>query len=150
MEIKLLADHPESIPMLADFYVSEWEPYYAVKGPGDARADLESRCNRIEIPIGFVATENRAVIGTAALDLDPATGLAPSVVGLLVAPSQRGRGIATALLESAESLAKRLGYRRLHISTTHLGRLVVRLGWRSLGEVDFLNEEHGSIYVRDL
>ena len=150
MDIELLADHAESIPMLADWYVSEWEPYYGVNGHGDARADLESRRNRDEIPIGFVVTEGGEVYGTAALDLDAATGLTPSVVGLLVEPSQRGRGVATALLESSESLAKRLGYSRLYISTTVLGDLLVRMGWYPLGEVQFVNEEQGSIFARDL
>jgi len=150
MNIELLADHSESIPMLADWYVSEWEPYYGVNGPGDARADLESRRNRDEIPIGFVANEDGAVCGTAALDLDVATGLTPSVVGLLVARSQRGRGIATALLESAEALARRLGYSRLYVSTTVLGDLLVRTGWYTHGEAKFVNEQQGSIYARDL
>ena len=150
MNIELLADHSESIPMLADWYESEWEPYYGVSGPGDARADLESRCNRDEIPIGFVVAEGGEVYGTAVLDLDAATGLAPSVVGLLVDPSQRRRGVATALLEFSEYLAKRLGYSRLYVSTTILGDLLVRMGWYSLGEVQFVNEEQGSIYARDL
>ena len=150
MEIELLADHSESIPMLADWYVSEWEPYYGVSGPGDARADLESRRNRDVLPIGFVATEGGEVHGTAALDLDVATGLTPSVVGLLVGPSRRGRGIATALLESAESLAKRLGYSRLYVSTTVLGGLLVRMGWYSFEEIEFINKEMGLIYARDL
>ena len=150
MDIELLADHSESIPMLANWYVSEWEPYYGFNGHGDARADLESRRNRDEIPIGFVVTEGGEICGTAALDLDPATGLTPSVVGLLVEPSQRGCGIATALLEFSEFLARRLGYSRLYISTSTLGNLLVRIGWFSLGEIQFVNEEQGSIYARDL
>ncbi len=150
MNIELLADHSESIPMLVDWYISEWEPYYGVQGAGDARADLESRCKRHESPIGLVAIEGDDVYGTAALDLDTATSLTPSVVGLLVGPSQRGRGVATALLKSAESLAKRLGYSRLYVSTTVLGGLLVRMGWYRLGEVEFVNEEQGSIYARDL
>lgn len=150
MNIELLADYPESIPMLADWYISEWEPYYGVNGPGDARADLESRRNRNEIPIGFVAIEDRAICGTAALDLDEATGLTPSVVGLLVARSQRGQGIATGLLESAESLARRLGYNHLYVSTTVLGDLLSRVGWYAHGKVEYINEQQGSIFARDL
>ena len=150
MEIELLADHSESIPMLSDWYVSEWEPYYGVGGPGDAQVDLESRRNRDELPIGFVATEGGKVYGTAALDIDIATGLTPSVVGLLVRPSWRGRGVATALLKSAESLGRRLGYSRLYVSTTVLSNLLVRGGWYSVGEAEFVNEEQGSIYARDL
>ena len=150
MEIELLADHSESIPILAEWYLSEWGAYYGLDGPGDARADLESRRNRHEIPIGFVAMEGGEVYGVAALDRDATTGLTPSVVGLLVEPSQRGRGIATDLIESAESLAKRLGYSRLYVSTTVLASLLVRMGWYSLGGVEFVNGQQGSICARDL
>jgi len=150
MDIELLADHAESIPLLAEWYVSEWEPYYGPNGPGDARVDLESRCNRDEIPVGLVAIEDGVICGTAALDLDAATGLTPSVVGLLVARPQRGRGIATALLESAEALARRLGYSRLYISTNVLGDMLVRMQWREHGEVEFVDEQQGRIYTRDL
>lgn len=150
MNIELLADHAESIPMLAGWYVSEWGPYYGKNGPGDACADLESRCHRDEIPLGLVAIEDGAICGTAALDLDVATGLSPSVVGLLVARPQRGRGVATAMLESAEALARRLGYSRLYISTTVLGDVLVRMQWREHGDVEFIDEQRGLIYARDL
>ena len=150
VEIELLADHSESIPMLADWYESEWPPYYGAEGPGEARTDLESRCNRDEFPIGLVAADGTNVYGTAAIDLDQATGLAPSVVGLLVWPPRRRRGIATALIQSAEFHARRLGYNRLYLSTSILGNLLLRVGWHSLREVRFANNEQGTIYVRDL
>lgn len=150
MKIELLADHRDFIPALAEWYILEWGPFYGERGPGDALADLTSRSNRNEIPIGFVATGNGEIFGAAALDLDAATDLTPSVVGLLVAPSQRGHGIATALLESAESIAKGLGYSRIYVSTTILGGLLVRMGWYACGEVEFVNEERGQIFAKDL
>ena len=150
MEIELLAEHSESIPQLVDWYVSEWEPYYGADGPGDARADLRSRCNRDEIPICLVAVENGEILGTAAVDVDAATGLIPSVVGLLVKPSQRRRGIATALLKRAESLARKLGYSRLFVSTAILGDLLARTGWHLQREVQFANDEPGNIYAKNL
>ena len=150
MIIEPLSDHMEVIPTLIEWYQSEWEPYYGIDGPGDARADLVSRCNRDAIPIGLVAIENGRVFGIAALDLDVTTNLTPSVVGLLVGPEYRRRGIATALLNATEDLARQLGYRRLYVSTTALRDLLNRLGWRSMGEVQFLNAEQGSVYVRDL
>ena len=150
MKIEPLADHMTTIPQLSEWYLSEWEPYYGRCGPGDALADLESRCNLDEIPLGLVAMEGGDVYGTAALDLDPATNLAPSVVGLLVRRDRRGKGIATALLESAEHHAQRLGYSQLYMSTTVLGHLLLRIGWRPFGEVEFLNDERGSIYAREL
>ena len=150
MDIELLAEHSESIPKLVDWYMSEWKPYYGADGPGDARADLQSRCNRDEIPIGLVAVEHGEILGTAAVDVDAATGLVPSVVGLLVTPSQRRRGIATALLKRAESLARKLGYSRLFVSTAILGDLLVRMGWHSQRDVKFASDELGAIYAKDL
>ncbi len=150
MIIALLADHPEAIATLVDWYRSEWEPYYGVDGPGDARADLTSRCNREKVPIGLVAIEDDRVYGTIALDLDVTTSLTPSVIGLLVGSEYRRRGIAAALLRSAEDLARALGYHQLYVSTSVLSGLLERTGWRSMGEVEFLNAERGSIYVRDL
>lgn len=53
------------------------------------------RCKHDTIPLGLVAIENGNVLGTAALDQDVTTKLTPLVVGLLVAPEHRRRGIAT-------------------------------------------------------
>lgn len=150
MNIALLADHTKVIPTLVDWYRLEWEPYYGADGLGDARVDLESRCNRDALPIGLVALEGDQALGTVALDLDTATNLTPSVVGLLVGSEHRGRGIATALIESATSLAMQLGCGRLYVSTTALGNLLLRMGWQLFGEAEFLNDERGSVYVCDL
>jgi GNAT superfamily N-acetyltransferase len=109
MNIALLADHTEVLPALAKWYRDEWKPYYGIDGPGDALADLRSRCNKNALPIGLVALEGDQVQGVAALDLDVATNLMPSVVGLLVAVEYRGQGVATQLLDSAKNLAARLG-----------------------------------------
>ena len=150
MNIELLTDHPEVIDELATSYETEWVAYYSDGGPGDARADLASRCNRDRAPIGLVALEESRVLGTIALDHDEATGLAPSVVGLLVVPEARGKGLARELLESAERLARELGYDELFISTSILHGMLRRQGWQEHGEVEFLNNERGKIFVRNL
>ena len=149
MSIALLGDHIEVLPTLADWYRTEWAPYYGVDGPGDALADLESRCNKDALPVGLVAMERNQVQGVAALDLDPATNLTPSVVGLLVGVKYRGQGVAARLLESAKNLAERLGHDRLYISTTILGDHLLKTGWRCVGPVSFLNGKQGSIYSYD-
>ena len=150
MNIEPLADHHDVLPILTDWYLTEWEPYYGTEGPGNALTDLKSRCNYDEIPIGLVALKEGQVCGTVALDLDPATNLTPSVVGLLVDRAYRRRGIAAALVQSAEDLARTLGYSRIYMSTTVLGHLLERMGWQKLREVEFVNSQWGWIYVRDL
>ncbi len=150
MLIEPICDHCEAISTLALWYEAEWQPYYGVDGPGDARADLEARCNRYQIPIGLVAVEDDRILGTVALDLDVTTNLTPSVVGLLVGRDYRRRGIATSLLGAAESCARQLGYSQLCMSTSVLGDMLQRTGWKVLGEVRFLNAEQGTVLVRDL
>lgn len=85
-----------------------------------------------------------------ALDLDVATGLTPSLVGLLVVEACRGQGIASALIRSAASLAGRFGHERVYISTTLLGAHLLRNGWRLFDAATFLNDEQGAVYAYDL
>lgn len=150
LTIELLADHEAFIDELATWYEAEWAPYYGNSGPGDARADLLARCNRDRLPIGLVAIEDDRILGTAALDRDVTSGLTPAVIGLLVTPDARGQGVAAALIETAERLARELGYDEIFISTSALHSLLRRQGWQEKGEVEFLNDEKGKVFARDL
>lgn len=150
LQIALLADHAGSVDELAERYEAEWAQYYGDGGPGDACSDLASRCNRDCLPVGLVAIEGDRILGTAALDLDAATGLTPSIVGLLVLPESRRQGIATALVASAERLARELRYDQLFISTSILQGLLRREGWQEKCDVKFLNKERGKVFVRNL
>ncbi len=150
MVIEPISNHVHVIPTLVEWYQSEWKPYYGKDGPGDARADLVSRCNRDRLPLGLVALEDDQTLGTTALDLDVTTHLTPSVVGLLVAPPYRRQGVATALLMASEEIARRLGHRQLYASTAVLGGLLGKLGWEKMGEAKFLDDITGSVYVRNL
>ncbi len=145
--IELLCDHREAIPRLAHWYVSEWAPYYGDCGPGDALVDLEARCNRKTLPIGFVALADNDIIATAAIGLDVATGLTPSIIGLLVEASHRGRGVGRALIQSCKDFARTHGYSQLHFSTDVLGNMLEKTGWQKTGKAIFLNDEQGSVYV---
>lgn len=150
MRIALLADHERYVGELAARFAAEWAPYYGATGPGDARMDLVARCNRDRLPVGLVAIDDDRVVGTVALDRDASTGLAPSIVGLLVMPESRQQGIASALIESAERLATQLGYDQVFISTSTLQDPLRRRGWQETGDVEFLNNEQGKVFVRNL
>ena len=150
MDIAFLAKHLHTIPILSDWYRAEWEPYYGRHGPGDARRDLESRCNDDKLPLGLIALTDGEVVGTVALDLDPSTNLTPSAVGLVVRHDQRKKGVATALLQSAEEVARQLAFDRLYMSTTILGNHLTRLGWQQGAQVTFMNNEVGSVFVKVL
>ncbi len=149
MTVEPLVNHKDVIPTLVKWYESEWESYYGVDGPGDAQTDLISRCNDT-MPIGLIAIENGGVLGTVAIDKDVTTNLTPSIVGLMVAPEYRRRGIATSLINTAEKWASQFGFRKLYISTSTLSNLFQKLGWSQIDEVEFLNAEQGSVYMREL
>ena len=150
MEISPLAKHVDALTTIADWYIREWGPFYGPKGPGDALSDLRSRCNENTIPIGLVAREGEELVGVVALDIDVATNLTPSVVGLLVPVKHRSKGIAAKLLEAAAQQAKELGFRQVYISSSAIGDHLVRNGWCRVGEAEFLNDDTGSVYVREL
>jgi len=150
MIIEHLSDHSDTIPELVNWFTSEWEPYYGDTGAGDARADLEARLNRESLPVGLVAMEGGKVLATATIGLDVSTNLTPSIIGLLVGLDYRGRGIGTELLETCVDVALELGHRRVYVSTSRLGSLLSRMGWKKFGETTFLNDEQGSVYVRYL
>ena len=150
MKVALLADHTEAIDTLAGWYEQEGAPYYGAQGPGDATADLASRCNRDRLPVGLLAMDDDKIVGTAALDRDAASGLVPAVVGLLVVREHRRKGVAGALLDAAGKLAKDFGYDELFMSTSILGEFLQREGWREKRDVEFMNKERGKVYVHSL
>ncbi len=133
-----LADIVESIPILARWFIGEWEPYYGPDGPGDAAKDLKDCCNRDEIPLALVALDDSgAVLGTAALKAESVgaeSGLGPWLAALFVPVEHRKRGVATALVEAIESEAGRLGFEAIYTSTDAAENIVKGRGWTDMGE----------------
>ena len=120
ISIELLDDHPETIPILVDWFEREWAPYYGPTGPGDAEQDLRRCCNREELPLALVALSGGAVCGTAALKRESVTThrhLTPWLAALLVAPAFRRRGVGEQLIAAVEAKAQQLGFDCLYVGT---------------------------------
>jgi GNAT superfamily N-acetyltransferase len=151
--IRHLLDEPQAVPVLARWFVQEWEPYYGPDGPGDAETDLRAAYNRDQLPICLVALDAaRDVVGTIALraeSLPSHRHLTPWLAGLLVAPSQRRQGIGTALIAVLEAEARRLGYSRLYTATDTARGQMKKRGWRAMGEAPTLRGP-ATVYVLDL
>lgn len=140
--IRLLADAADAVPVLAAWFVAEWDPYYGPEGPGDAMADLTACLNRDEIPLAVAAfLPDGGLAGTAALKSTSACGellAGPWLAALLVRPDCRNRGIGTALIEAIEQQARRLGYPELACSTDAGEAMLQRRGWQRIGETQTL------------
>lgn len=120
LEVELLADHPEALLSLREWFEREWAPYYGPDGPGDATTDLRESCNREALPIAVVAILDGEVVGTAALKAESVSThkhLAPWLAALLVRPEFRRRGIAEHLIAAIEKKAQELGFHSIYVGT---------------------------------
>ena len=141
IQISCLADLPETLPSLVEWFVAEWEPYYGADGPGDAEADLRGSMNRDDLPICLLAIdETGAVAGTISLKAESISHreLTPWGAAFLVAPKHREKGIGTALVAALEAEARRLGFKQLYMSTDAATGIVDRRGWRAFDTTESL------------
>lgn len=140
--IALLADRPDLIPTLTDWFVAEWAPHYGAGGPGDAASDLRGCLNRDSLPVAAVALDaDDALLGTAALkeeSVGSELGVGPWLAAFLVAPEHRGQGVGTALVAAIEGEAARLGFAELYTATDTAQGLLKRRGWRLFGNTESL------------
>jgi hypothetical protein len=73
LRIEPLVDHPEVLPILKEWFETEWESYYGPGGPGDAQRDLAAYANWSGLPIGVVAFFENDLCGVAALKAESVT-----------------------------------------------------------------------------
>lgn len=152
LRIDYLADHPEVLPLLKDWFEAEWADYYGPGGAGDAGSDLRAYASRTDLPVALVAFLEGELCGVAALKADSIAThahLGPWAAAGLVSPRYRRRGIGTELVRAIERLAKNLGYVRIYSGTNTANRVLERLGWQFM-EQTRSGDEDVSVYVKDL
>ena len=99
--------------------------------------------NPDRVPVVFVALDDAdAIVGMASLTFDDLAGdpRNPWLADVFVPPEQRGKGIASALVGTVETVARRFGYATLYLFTASAGPLYARLGWRALEQRDYRGE----------
>ena len=136
MKIVPLAEHPDSIALVAAWGFGEWGHL----NPGETLAEREAWMRRETLnsdraPLTFVALDDGGrAIGTAALLFDDLEGdpRNPWLASVYVPSERRGQGIASALVRTVEDAARRFGYRQLYLFTSTAPRLYAGLGWRRL------------------
>lgn len=135
VEIELLADHPEFIPLLAEWHHCEFgylRPGFSI---ADRIAMLRERCGRRELPITFVASSGDELIGSAMLiahDMETRPEYSPWLAGVFVSPAHRRRGIGRALSEHVAREAGRLGFTALYLYTPSAQDFYAGFGWSTL------------------
>ncbi|MFJ2320178.1 GNAT family N-acetyltransferase [Pseudomonas sp. NPDC087817] len=132
MHIDYLCDHPELIEELAELNFKEWGEFRT----GDtleARTErMRAACGKGAIPSVVVAIEDGKLLGGALLidsDMKTRPDLTPWLAGVYVKAGERGRGIASQLVNRIVEEAAGLGVRELYLYTDAAQSLYARLGW---------------------
>jgi N-acetylglutamate synthase-like GNAT family acetyltransferase len=135
MKIENLADHPEALPILAEWQHKEWGHVR----PGDTvekrMARLERFSQRDRIPMTVVALEGGEVRGSASLiehDMETRMELTPWLAGVYVGEEFRRLGIGARLVRGIMSDAAKLNVPLLYLYTLHSEQWYASLGWTLL------------------
>ncbi len=152
LEIALLADHPDLIPVLARWHWNEWG-HADPGGSAEAWAEgLRLRSGREGIPITWVGFLSGKPVGSVALtadDMSDRPELRPWLSGLFVVAELRWRGIGTALSLHLERQAVRLGVVEVYLHTSTAEAFYARLGYRVL-ERAFYEGENVAVMAKTL
>lgn len=148
IEIAFLADHPETIPTLSQWFRAQWPEYYADWTLADMAQDFYEDAKHSGIPIRLVAFADGELAGTIILREEATWTLPeyrPGLGGLLVAEQYRGRGIGTELVKAGMKVAEEQGYARVYATTAAARGILERLGWQQL-QVALPDDDHGLLY----
>jgi predicted N-acetyltransferase YhbS len=132
VQIELLADRPEFIPLLAEWHFREW----AYLRPGDSVVNririLHERSGRVELPVTFVASSGSELLGSAMLvhrEMETHPHFTPWLAGVFVDPAHRRRGIGRALAEHVVCEAGARGYSTVYLFTPNAQDFFSHFGW---------------------
>ena len=135
MNIVPLADHISHIDEIAQLHQSEWAHMDKSLTLELRRKALTAAARREGVPSIYVAIDNYDFIGSAAIverDLDTHLELGPWLSAVFVKELWRKRGIATELVNRCEAEAKKIGAKKLYLSTEFASGLYEKLGWRTI------------------
>lgn len=141
MELQLLAENQQALPIVAEWYFTEWGHLKKGNSLAKAKESLSDYLNTDKIPLLILAVESGKILGAAQLKYHEMTIYEDKehwLGGVYVAKSHRGEKIAEAIIARIVSLAEQFGVSKLYLQTEHLdGGLYGRLGWNPIEKVTY-------------
>ena len=136
--IGFLADHLDTIPILANWFRAQWPDYFADWSQAEMEQDFLQDATFDRLPCRLVAFESDKLVGTIVLREQGTESLPeykPELGGLYVIEHQRGHGTGTALVEAGMKLASDQGYETVYATTVAAAGILERLGWELIKTV---------------
>jgi GNAT superfamily N-acetyltransferase len=132
VDISLLADHRDAIPVLARWFRDQWPGYYAGWSLTQIEEDFEEDTQREGLPLRLVAFVEGELAGTIVLRhqaLESFPEFSPGLGGLFVVSHHRGHGLGTALVRAGMDTARAQHYQTIYAGTGPARGILSRLGW---------------------
>ena len=152
IQTAFLADHPEVIPTLAEWFRAQWPDYYAEQSLTDIEDDFREDAQYQGIPLRLVAFVDGELAGTVVLRdwvTDTVPNAHPGLGGLFVQEKHRTRGVGSELVQACMNVARDLSYKEVYATTVVAGGILMRLGWEVVKEVAH-DDEVLTLYRCDL
>jgi GNAT superfamily N-acetyltransferase len=136
LRIAYLADHPEAIPVLAEWFAREWgelDPQNSVEGFSER---LPARANRDRLPVCLLGLLDGEPAATATLkfrEIEYSEAADFWLGSVYVREDARGKGHGRAIVTAAEALAAARSFTPLYLYTPRKEALYRRLGWQTVG-----------------
>jgi GNAT superfamily N-acetyltransferase len=127
-----LADRPDVVPTLAGWHHAQWGWMNPGRETAERIAEFAAHLQTERVPTTFVAFEGDVPVGSASIiahDLPTRMDLTPWLASVYVVPAARGRGVASALVDTVVAFAARLDVETLYLFTPDQMRLYASLGW---------------------
>ncbi len=139
LEIRLLTDCQEHIPVLAELWYKEisrhWAPNASIE---KAQQKLIEHLNNNSMPMAYVALCDGEPVGMACLRVTDGIrpGVAPWLGSLVVDPKYRGQQIGETLINTVKDQAKNLGHQILYLLAFDptIPNWYARLGWKKISD----------------
>ncbi len=128
-----LADQPDLLPILADWFYDEWGCGDPNSSPESMRHILGDFLNRDQIPMTIVLLRDAKPIASASLkfrEMETHPQFLHWLGGVYVHPQYRNQGIGSQLVEYTTTEAKNLQVEDLYHYTRILDTFYTLLGWQ--------------------
>lgn len=132
LEFAYLADCPEALPQLAEWFYQEWGREDQGHSPATAAARLRQRMQRGRLPLTMVALLDGQAVGSYSLkirEMHTHPQYLHWLGAVYVQEALRGQGYGSAIVRHAAAEAARLGVRELHLYTHSHEPFYAHLGW---------------------
>ena len=129
-----LADQPQLLPTLADWFYEEWGHNNPQSSRESMQRTLSEFLNKEQLPLTFVRMRDSKPIASASLKIREMVTHPQYLGGVYVHPDYRGQGIGSQVVEFSAAQAIQLKVTDLFLYTRGHENFYARFGWRVIEE----------------